>query len=301
MKYAITTAALVLALSAWANATTIDRVVAVVNNEIITSFQLEKELRATGELDRRAVLDRLIQQTLERQRAKEIGIEVSEAEIEAAIRDVQLQNDLSRAELEEALLAQGMSFADYRETLRSQILHFRLMGHDVQSRVEVSSREIGEYFQENIDAYRQEEKVRISHVTFPVAQRLSTDRVEALRGAADEALARLRAGAQVEDVLHDFAPRGAVGGDMGRLALDELNPAFARAVQNLGAGEVSAVIETPQGLHLLKVTEVVPGSVPSIDTVRDEIADILRQEKTGEAMKEWAESLRKKAYVDVRL
>jgi peptidyl-prolyl cis-trans isomerase SurA len=301
MKYILAAATIVLAMNVSAWGTTIDRVVAVVNNEIITGFQLEKELRASQELDRRNVLDRLIQETLERQRAKEIGLEVSEDELEAAIRDVQRQNDLTRSELEEALLSQGMSLEEYRETLRRQILRFRLLGYEVQSRVDVSSKEISAFYQDNIDDYREEAKVRISHITFPVSQRMPTERIEALRAAAQDALARLRSEEDFATVLLAYAPQGAVGGDMGRFSVTELSPSFARAVRDLNQGEVSSLVENAQGFHLLKVTEVVPGSVRQLDIVRDEIAEILREEKTGQALTEWAEGLRKKAYIDVRL
>src|SRR5665647_822803 len=114
----------------------LNRIVAVINNDAVTSLQLDKAL-ATGTGtpaidERRQILERLIEESLIRQRAEEVGLTVSDDEVEAAVQDVLRQNRLSKEQLDVALAQQGITPDDYRQSLRRQILRFKLVGREVQ-------------------------------------------------------------------------------------------------------------------------------------------------------------------------
>jgi peptidyl-prolyl cis-trans isomerase SurA len=308
-------ALLIFPLVLSAQAETVNRIAAVVNSEIITTYQIEKERtsrwsEAKGkempdpqmEALRREILANLIEEALIRQRIEELGISVSEEEIEAAVQDVQDQNKLTRSQLEEALRLQGISFDEYRENLHKQILRFKLMGREVQSKVEVTNQEIRDYFQEHMDDYKEEPYMRISRISFPLPALSTADQVETIRGKAQEALARLRAGEDFYAVLLSCsADKSAEGGDMGTFAEGELTPAFEKAAKDLRENEVSDLVEMPEGFHILKVTERSAGKVPPFDAVKNEIRDILMDQKKEEGFKSWSEELRKAAYIDIRL
>ncbi len=296
-------------------AQTVNRIVAVVNAEVITQYQIDRELEkrkmgaeaqarlSSGDLDelRQRALNSLIEETLVRQRVKELGLEVSQEEIEAAINDVLLQNQLSREELIEALSLQGMEFKAYQENLREQILRFKLLGREVKSKVDVSQQELLDYFREHIDDYRQKPTVHLARMTFPLPDRPGPAEVESVRSLAVEARDRMRDGADFLAVLADYSGAGrAQGGDMGKVAEEELTAAFADAVKGLTAGEISEPVETPGAFHLFKVVERNAGSVRQFDAVKDEIAKTLTEQKTDGAFKSWAESLRKSARIDIR-
>ncbi len=296
-------------------AQTVNRIVAVVNTDIITQYQIEQELekRQMGaeaqalmapeqlsELRQRA-LNSLIEETLVQQRVKELGLEVSQEEIEAAIGDVLLQNQLTREELIEALSLQGMEFDAYQEKLREQILRFKLLGREVKSKVDVTQQELLDYFREHIEDYRQKPMVHLARITFPLPERPSGEEVEAVRARAREAQERVRGGEDFLALLADYSGDGrAQGGDMGRFAEEELTAAFAEAVKGLTTGEVSEPVETPEAFHLFKVLERDTGSVRQFDAVKDEIAKTLTEQKTDGAFKSWAEGLRKSARIDIR-
>lgn len=314
MKKILFTAALLLVLATSATAEVVDRIAAVVNNEIVTSVQLEKELAARlaadnktltgapGELPalRRKVLDGLIEEALIRQKIAELGLKASDDEVEAAIRDVQKQNKLTREQLEEALKAQGMGFAEYRETLGKQILRFKLIGREVQSKVEVTNQEIRDYFRDNIDQFREEPSTRLSRLTFPL--NLSTpEQLAAVRAKAAGAMARLKQGEEFGVVLQSYKEEGsAEGGDMGSFAEGEITPAFAKAVEDLKDGGISEIVEAAGGLHILKVVEKSSGKVQQFDSAKDEIRKTLMEKKTEERFKSWAEGLKTGAYIDIR-
>ena len=311
MRYSLFTAALVLVLALPVGAQTINRIAAVVNDEIITTYQIEQELRTLAPADlppgrgpvvRQEVLDRLIEEALLQQRIRELGIKVGDDELEAAIQDVQRQNNLTRPQLEEALRIQGMEFEEYKESLRTQVLRFKLLSREVQSKVEVSNEEVRDYFRENIDRYRENPSVRLSRISFPFPDRASREKIEAVRLRAEEAHARLLRGESFTNVLLSYSPGGeAEGGDMGRVEGSDLTPSFARAIRGLQEGEVSEPVETPHGIHLLQVTEVNPGRVRQFDSVKDEITVALKEKMTEERLKQWSKELRKNAHIDVRL
>lgn len=299
-----------------ARAETVSRIAAVVNDEIITTYQLE--LKVAERLDsqaagtkfsaeemgtlRQGVLSELIEEALVRQRIDELGLKVSDEEIEAAIQDVQRQNKLTREQLVQALQFEGMAFDDYRENLRKQILRFKLLGREVQSKVEVTNQEIRDYFREHIDDYREPPFVRLNSINFPVPEKATTVQAEAIRAKAEVALERLRQGEEFYAVLLSVsADQSANGGDLGSFQEGELTPAFERAIRGLKEGEVSGIVETPQGFHILQVATRSTGSIRQFDAVKGEIEKILAERKTEERYKEWAKGLRKNAYIDVRL
>lgn len=310
MRPSLLALGLLLALATTAAAQIVVRIVAVVNNEVITSVQLDQALEARlaaegkgpadGDALRRRVLEGLVEEALIQQKINELGLKVGDEEIEAAIRDVQRQNNLTREQLQEALKAQGMGFAEYKETLGKQILRFKLIGREVQSKVEVTNQEIRDYFREHIDRFREEPSTRLSRLTFPL--RADTpEQLGAVRAKAAGALARLRQGEEFGAVLHSFKQEGsAEGGDMGSFADGEITPAFAQAVAGLQEGGVSEIIEAAGGLHILKVVEKSSGKVQQFDSVKDSIRKTLMEQKTEEQFKRWAEGLRSGAYIDIR-
>ncbi|WP_027715348.1 SurA N-terminal domain-containing protein [Desulfuromonas sp. TF] len=313
MKRHFHTIAILLLLPGLAMATTaVSRIAAVVNSEIITTRQLDQEVseRVKGgnipasqaSALRQQVLSDLIEKTLLMQKADELRIKVAEDEIEEAINEVQKQNKLTREQLIEALQSEGMGYEKYRENLRQQILRYKLVGREVQARVEVTNREIRDYFRENIGKYRDEPFLRLSRITFPIPAKATTVQIEAIRGKAEAALNRLRQGEEFYPVLLSLtADQSAEGGDMGTFAEGELTSAFEKAVRNLKEGEISSMVETPAGFHILQVNEISAGKVRQFDSVKEEIRRILREQKTEERFKEWSQGLRKEAYIDIRL
>jgi peptidyl-prolyl cis-trans isomerase SurA len=192
-----------------------------------------------------------------------------------------------------------MSFAEYRETLGKQILRFKLIGREVQSKVEVTNQEIRDYFREHIDQYREEPSTRLSRLTFPLAG--SAEQREATRAKAAGALARLRQGEEFGVVLQDYKSDGsAEGGDMGAFGEGEITPAFAQAVEGLQEGGISDIVEAAGGLHILKVVERSSGKVQQFDSVKDAIRKTLMDQKSEAGFKSWAEGLKNGAYIDIR-
>ncbi|MDY6847776.1 MAG: SurA N-terminal domain-containing protein [Geoalkalibacter sp.] len=310
------TAALILLGAMCGHAEVLNKVAAVVNQDIITTYELEREIESVlaGEAAagrpspadnvalRQQVLEQLIEQKLVNQRVRELGLEVSEAEVEEAIDDVVKQNNITRDQLRQALAAQNLSLNDYREKLRQQILRFKLIGREVQSKVEVSEREVRDYFRENIDSFRGDPTVSLAYLQFAIPRdsMIGNTQVEDIRERAREALALLRQGEDFYSTIFIYSTDDNVdGGDLGTFTRDELRPSFARAVEGLEEGEVTDLIETPEGIFILSVEGRHPGPIRRFDTVKDEIREKLLSQDREQRFQEWSRTLKKDAHIEI--
>lgn len=297
-----------------ASAQIVSRIAAVVNKDIITTNQLDQKVKEQlakqginpspvqlGAL-RQETLSRMIEETLLQQRIKALDLKVSDEEVETAMRDVEKQNHLTRDELKEAVQIQGLSFADYQENLRQQILRYKLIGEEVRRKVDVSEREVVEYYRAHLDDYRLPAEVQLSAITFPISKKASDQERLKIRQVAETALARLKSGEPLDQVAESYNQTyGATGGKLGRFLNSQLVPGFAEAIQGVPAGGFSAPVESGDAIHLLRVDEFLPGRLRQFDTVKENIRQDLLDQKTDVRLKEWTKALKDKAFIDIRL
>jgi len=301
---------IVLALSALpvghARAEVLNRVVAVVNDDMITSYQLEQRLAALPEGKRdesaKAVLEGMVEELLLQQRAKEIGVDVSDAEIDAAISDIQVQNRLTLEQLEQALQGQGLTLAAYRENLRSEILRYKLLGREVKAKADVTTQELRNYYEEHREDYLLPPTVSLGVINVNVPAEASSEGVQLLHAKAEKVRGQLEESVNFEELLDQVKKDPDLDGSaLGAIAEKELSPQFADAVRNLPVGGVSDILQTPAGLALLKVLDRSEARARPFDEVRDEIETVVKERKTEELFDAWKKGLRKEAQIDIRL
>jgi peptidyl-prolyl cis-trans isomerase SurA len=314
-RFVLLFAALTLVASP-ALAETISRIAAIVNEDVITTAQLDREIEkmlsaeatdsgispAQRDELRRKVLDQVIEETLLRQRIEKLGLQVSDADIEQAINDVQAQNNISREQLQEALVAQGMTFEEYRDRLRQQLLNFKLVGREIQSKVEITNTEMRDYYRAHLDDYRNAPYIRLSRITFRLAAGSSPAAIAAMRSKAEASLNQLRQGKDFFEVLMQNASTAGVdGGDMGQITEGSLSDSFNRAISELSPGQTSGIIETAEGFHILRLDERNAGETQNFETVKDQIKNKMLEEKRAAALAEWTKNLRESADIEIRL
>lgn len=281
-------------------AETITRIAAVVNDEIITTRQLDQRMEAQpreGAVAREQVLQNMITDILIEQRAAEIGIGVSQEDINRAVQDVEQQNGITTDQLEQALVAQGMTMREYREQLRNQILRFKLTGIEVKSKADVTRREISSYYEAHQDDFRRPAQIRLSRISIPLGTEGNARYAE-----AERVRKALVSGRAVDEILADWPDSlGMDGGDMGYFKPGELSPMFNEALEGMDAGEVTDILQNSDVLHILRVEESTPGGTAPLEEVRDGIAEQLRSEKMEAELEKWRAELRENAYIEVRL
>ncbi|MFO7813175.1 MAG: SurA N-terminal domain-containing protein [Pelovirga sp.] len=295
-------------------AQTISSVAAVVNTDIITTYELDRAVErlvsnqnlsrppSDEELQqlRREVLDQLINDRLLQQRSKELGLSVTSQEVDAAVDDVMTSNKLDPATLETALAAEGMSLESYRRQIRDEILRYKVMSQEVNDRAQVTSGEVRRYFEENIDQSDTQTRLFVSRISFALpADRNSADAAR-IEEQANQSRQQLLDGTPFDTVLAEAGDL-ADGGIMGELVLSDLAAPLQQALQNLATGDVSVPTEFNQQLHLFIVNDRRSGEELAFERAKENIEERLRREKAEERFIEWQEELRSNAYIDRRL
>lgn len=295
-------------------AQTISNVVAVVNADIITSYQLERAIEillsrqnlsrtpSDQELQelRQEVLEQLINDRLLQQRSKELGLRVSDQEVNAAIDDVMTSNNLDPASLEIALAAEGMTLESYRQQIHDEILRYKLMSQEVNYRAQVTSSEVRRYFEEHIDQFDTQTRVFVSRISFALPADRSSAENARIEEQANKSRRQLLGGTSFDTVLAE-AGDSVDGGIMGELVLTDLAPALQQVLQNLQVGDVSVPTEFNQQLHLFVINDRRSGTELAFERARRSIEERLRREKSEARLIEWEKELRSNAYIDRRL
>lgn len=279
---------LVLAIAAGAacaqRVTLVDRIVAVVNSEVVTLSELndriaiaERQLRGqnTPLPERSAltnrVLERLIIEKAQLQLAKDTGLRVDEIQLDRTIGRIAESNKLTLAAFRQALEADGIRFERFREEIRSEILLTRLREREVDDKIAISENEIDLYLAEALRAGDgSAAEYELSHILVRLPEQASPEQIEQARLRAEKAAAEARAGGDFAKLAASYsdAPDALTGGVMGWRAHDRLPELFASALKNMRPGEVSPVLRSPAGFHLLKLLDWRGGTALSQAQVR---------------------------------
>ena len=271
MRSLLAAIALVLACSAHAQrAALVDRIVAVVNREVVTASELgERVDEAVRQLRRqntplperalleRRVLERLVLDKAQLQLARDSGLRVDDAQLDRAIERIAESNKMTLAAFRQALQKDGVPFDKFRDEVRAQIMITRLREREVDDRIEVSESEIDLYLEENKAGGAARNEYNLAHVLIRLPEQASPERIETARGRAEKARAEALAGADFARIAaaHSDAPDAIQGGVLGWRPEDRLPELFASALRNMRAGEVSEVLRSPGGFHVLKLIE----------------------------------------------
>ncbi len=247
----------------------VDRIVAVVNNEVITAVQLrgriaqaERQLRRQGaemppaEVLERQLLERLIVERAQLQLAQETSLRVDDATLERAIERIAANNRLSLDQLRAALEQDGVSWARFRDEIRTEILLTRLREREVDSKIVVTDAEIDNFLANNPDAFSGQE-FAVAHILLRAPEGATPQQIEALRTKAEGVMARLRSGEDFGRVAAEVsdAPDGLSGGSLGWRPLDRLPALFVDAVRKMRPGETSPLLRSAAGLHIVRLVD----------------------------------------------
>jgi peptidyl-prolyl cis-trans isomerase SurA len=250
------------------NPVPLDRVLVVVNDEAITQWDMNEQRRILlsqmqaskitppppDVLDKQ-VLERLIAERAILQYAKDTGIRVDDTTVERTILRVAEENKLSPEEFRKVLEREGVPYANYREDIRRQIIIQRVRDREVDSKVTVSDAEVDNYLATVASQGGGEDEYLLSHIYITVPEQASPDAVEASRRRAEQALAELKAGKDFGEVAaaYSAAPDATSGGDLGWRTRARLPSVFADVVQKMKPGEVSPVLRSTSGFHVVKL------------------------------------------------
>ncbi|WP_456387342.1 peptidylprolyl isomerase [Desulfolithobacter sp.] len=300
----------------------VDRVVAVVNDDVITMSEVNQEgkalfkriaeqvppdrLEEALEQARQNVIEELIDKKILQQEARKYDLKVTDEEVDRALQRILERNNTTIEQFRRDLAAMGMDEQQYRENLRSQILSSKLVNMEVRSRVIIPEEKILDYY----DTHYMERMGNGGYYLLQIGINVDPDnpdperaRAEA-RKKAEEIREQALAGKDFKELARKYSdlPSSADGGDIGVFKADEMAPAMREAVVKLKPGEISELVETPSGFQIFKLLSSKQGQIVAkvpYDEVKEEIRNILYQQETKELFDNWLKKMRENAYIKI--
>lgn len=287
----------------------IDRVVAVVNGDVIMMSELQEAIALSSRDSRpasnapeveRAVLNRLVDHRLQVQEAKREKIEVTEDDLRNLIDDFVKRNGGDRAKIESQFQSLGVTWESLRRELRDQLLAQRVRSCRVVRRATVTESEVDQYLAQNRDKFEAGLKYHAVHLAVMAEPSTSPAAWEAAKREIESIVTALAGGADFTELARSRA-KDPAGGDLGWLARGELDAAFERPLLALQKGQITEPIRSGAGYHILKLADREELTAERLADARQQVRDLLLQKKGQERLDEWLEALRRRALIAIRL
>ena len=256
-----------------------DRIVAVVDQTVITEQELESRMRSLSaqltkqgaelppeNIFRKQILERLISDALQLQYASQTGLKVDDNQLDKTIERIAEQNKMSVKEFAQALNADGISMTKFRADIRNEITIARLREREVESRVNVSESEIDNFLTTQASSNESRDEFEISHILIRTPEEGSTEEIQKARAKVDEVLKALQDGSSFAKVSASYsdAPNALEGGNLGWKTSAQLPTLFLDSLKNMQPGDVTAPLRSPNGFHILKLTNKRGGNSPLV-------------------------------------
>jgi peptidyl-prolyl cis-trans isomerase SurA len=297
----------------------IDRVAAIVNGEVVTLAELEQ--RAGAEYDRaerlpagpdrdkarqdalRRVFDQVVAEKLFAAQAKELELDVTDQQVDAAIGDIKKRNGFEDAQLDAALKEQGLDRAAFRAQIRRELMTYSLLQYKVRSKVKLTDEDLRAYYQAHPQEFGGEPEVHVRHIFLPLAEGASPPEVAKAQEEGQRVLQRLKAGEDFAKVAKEVSRSGSAeeGGDLGWIRRGTIQKAIEDAAFTLKDGQVSGLVRAGPGLHVVKVEGHRTGGEKSFEAAKDEIRARLLEEQGESYRQQYLAELRREAAIDVKL
>jgi peptidyl-prolyl cis-trans isomerase SurA len=296
-----------------------DGIAAIVGDEIVLLSEVHRRMEITaqqmqmspgqqegpplGEVEKQALSD-IIDERLVSIEAREMQIEVTDQEIDAAIQNMAAQNNMDMETFRSAVEAQGTSFAQYRLSMRGDLLKYKVMNMRVRGRVNISEEKAREFYNVQVRDVRRSASFEGAHILIRVPRDARAIEVAKLRKKAVELLARINKGASFEEVAMEVSEDSVTapyGGHLGHRMPGEIPNALDAVFLDMEPGEVSGPVKSAAGFHLLKLVSREETGVKPFAEVKNLIIGQLTQKEMDRQQTLWLQELRKKTFIKERI
>jgi peptidyl-prolyl cis-trans isomerase SurA len=293
----------------------LDRVVAVVNKEVITWSDLYKamEFEATTqtknltEVERKnlfkeneaSFLETLIDMNLQLQEARSLGIDVPQNDITETIANIQKKYSMSQSDFVESLKKEGLTLDEYKKRLSEQILINKVVTYQIRNKIVISDSEVNRYVEANKQTFSGSETYKMRQIFFKKPE--GNIEKKTIEDKAAEVIKRLKDGEDFSALARLYSEDSSArsGGDLGSVNKNLLSKEFIEELSGMNVGDYSMPFWTGTGLHIIKLDEKI--SAQNADKLKDDIRKQLADEQFSERYKSWIKGLREKAHIEIRL
>ena len=296
----------------------VDRIVAVVNDEIITLYDLnetlepyEENIQALGYSPeklretlfklRTDLLNKLVDEKLTDQQIKKNNLTISTQEIDMTIERLKESRSYTDEDLRAGLAEQGLTIEEYRENLKKQLLRGKLVNREVKSKIVITGAEIEKYYNEHIEKYAAETKYHLWNIFIRFSQMTDESLKQIAFGKMETVLSQLKQGQSFESLAAEApdSPQSPQGTDLGLYRLDELSSQLRNVVKDMKAGEYSSIIETDSGYQIIYVQKVLVAEAKTLSDFETEIEDVLYNEAIDKRYNTWLSELRERSHIKI--
>ena len=296
----------------------VDRIVAVVNDEIITLYDLNltvkpyekniealdyppEERRETLFKLRSDLLNKLVDEKLADQQIKKYNLTISNQEIDLTIERMKESRSYTDEDLRAGLAEQGLTMEEYRDNLKKQLLRGKLVNREVKSKIVITRGEIEKYYNEHRDKYAGETKYHLWNISIRFSQMTDESQKQIAFDKMKTVLSQLKQGRTFESFAAEApdSPESPEGTDLGLYRLDELSRQLRNVVTDMKAGEYSSILETDRGYQIIYVQKILVTDSKSLSDVEAEIEDVLYNEAIDNRYNTWLSELRKRSHIKI--
>ena len=296
----------------------VERIVAVVNDDVITLIELNSSLKPYTEKIRslgypsekeqqllfnvrKDMLDRLINQKIEDQEIKRSKVEISEGQIDQTIERIKETNYLTDEQLRAALAKDGLTMEEYRKKIKSQVLRERLVTLKVKSKIVITKEDVKAYYEKHIDEYGGKQKYHLRNIIIKVPLFSDSEKKLEIKARMDEILEKLKAGESFEVLAAKYSesPAASDGGNLGEFEFDSLSPQLQKAIEEIKPGEFTPVLDTDQGYQIFFLEEILSAKGKTLEEVTPEIERKLYDESIDKKYRAWIGDLRKQSVIKI--
>lgn len=295
--------------------TVVEDVIVRVNDQVISRTDLERareqlmqeaqqqQLSAADARERQNNLLRdLIDKQLLLSKGKELGIN-PDADVVRQLDEIRKQNHMdSMDDLEKAARAQGVSFEDFKDSIRTQLITSQVVRDEVGRTIHMTESDERKFYEAHKDMFAQPESIRLSEILVPAPAEPSTVELDAARKKADQVEAELKAGGKFAELAKKYSggPTASQGGDLGEFKRGGLAKVLEDATFGLKAGEFTQPIRTRQGFVILQVTEHQAAGTPPLSEIEGQVQQAMYSEQMGPALRAYLTKLRENAYIKMQ-
>jgi peptidyl-prolyl cis-trans isomerase SurA len=293
-----------------------NRVVAVVNNEVITLYELNNRMKemtgvpveelmqkneATYRDARQKILEVLIDEKIAQAKIKELRIQVSERQVDNFLEKLKRDNQLTQEDLVAGLEKEGLSYEKYRERIRKDLERSQLVEYEVRSKIIIRDEAIQKYYEDHKGTFGVAEKVHLAGIFLMRKNLKSEEEMREVYKKAQDISAKLKAGADFGQMAGTYSegPGAKQGGDLGQFTVEHLEPGLKSMVEALPEGGISDPLVRPNGIQIIKVVKKQTGKIRSLEEMKEAIYGILYQEEVNRRYQTWIKELRENAYTRV--
>jgi len=296
----------------------VDRIAAIVNDDVITlsewveavepyAGQIRQSLYGPQQRDevfsrlRQDVLNRMIDQKLTDQESQRLGVVVDESEVDERIDQIMGAQSISEEDLEKALQDQGYTQEEYRHRIKEQMLRMQLINLEVKSKIAITEEEIEDYYDQHKEGYQEQGRYHLRTILVRVSSSATAEeRGEALK-RIEAAVEAFEAGVGFEELAERYSDDMTAkdGGDLGFFHMDELSAEFRDTVRGMKEGEISPIMQTPQGYQIVMLEQIKREGEKSLEETKLQIQDKLYNELVEKKYKAWLEELRERSYIRI--